>query len=264
MNYDNLAERSIHPRDVVDWEFLSNKGLAQSDAATLSGLRREETITSTHLTHLFWPSISDDRFNVGNIKSKSIRDPWIKLAHRGVVEEDKGDDEEGDGKGGNEGAGGFVDIYRNMSAGDLQGSDAEVMPQLITYSIAGRSQAPKKVTVADLFYLRGMDVGSINIPYLLARYFRLFALGRKQGTMISGDLLVIDMAELMRLQICVKLDDNWAWIAPRPERQPDATAGTLEVIKEAPVADEGTLAVPAPVQAPQPPPCAVKPARTMA
>ncbi|GJY54827.1 hypothetical protein Tco_0446491 [Tanacetum coccineum] len=30
MNYDNLAGCSIHPRDVVDWEFLSNKGLAQS------------------------------------------------------------------------------------------------------------------------------------------------------------------------------------------------------------------------------------------
>ncbi|GJX61104.1 hypothetical protein Tco_0294004 [Tanacetum coccineum] len=30
MNYNNLAGRSIHPGDVVDWEFLSNKGLAQS------------------------------------------------------------------------------------------------------------------------------------------------------------------------------------------------------------------------------------------
>ncbi|GJS70266.1 hypothetical protein Tco_0703107 [Tanacetum coccineum] len=30
MNYNNLAGRSIHSEDVVDWEFLSNKGLAQS------------------------------------------------------------------------------------------------------------------------------------------------------------------------------------------------------------------------------------------
>ncbi|GJY37176.1 hypothetical protein Tco_0422554 [Tanacetum coccineum] len=30
MNYDNLVGRSIHPGDVVDWEFLSKKGLAQS------------------------------------------------------------------------------------------------------------------------------------------------------------------------------------------------------------------------------------------
>ncbi|GJY32048.1 hypothetical protein Tco_0415543, partial [Tanacetum coccineum] len=25
MNYDNLSRLSIHPGDVVDWEFLSNK-----------------------------------------------------------------------------------------------------------------------------------------------------------------------------------------------------------------------------------------------
>ncbi|GKE68128.1 hypothetical protein Tco_1526200, partial [Tanacetum coccineum] len=35
---------------------------------------------------------------------------------------------------------------------------------------------------------RRMDVGSVNVPYLLARYLRLFALGRKQGAMISGDM----------------------------------------------------------------------------
>ncbi|GKE53099.1 hypothetical protein Tco_1488255 [Tanacetum coccineum] len=313
MNYDNLVGHSIHPRDVVDWEFLSNKGLAQSffssintdtfsgpqwvnlfqinepifcepvreffasfefdaspcryeplhkgvtfrlggvereisllefgwkvglytkreskDVVTLSGLRRVETVNFTHLTYLFWPSIGDNMFNVGNTKAKSIRDPRIKLAHRcimmtitsrkkttnrvteidlfylyciygegvvynipywlakylkgirdksvifggmfvtkiarsfglltekmmsvlnheppphiyrkkslvkigvimeihegeccwpatrGVVEEDKGDDEEGDGEGGNEGVGGSADIYRNMSVGDWQ------------------------------------------------------------------------------------------------------------------------------------------------
>ncbi|GJW07233.1 hypothetical protein Tco_1569656 [Tanacetum coccineum] len=169
------------------------------DGATLNGLGRAEMVNYTHLTHLFWPSIGDDGFNVGNTKAKSIRDPRIKLAHRcitmtitgrkettnrvteidlfylyciyregiawsfgflteemisvlnreppphiyrkkslvkmgiimelhegeccwsatrGVVEEDKGDDEEGDVQGGNEGVGGSVDIYRNMSAGD--------------------------------------------------------------------------------------------------------------------------------------------------
>ncbi|GJW88696.1 hypothetical protein Tco_0164036, partial [Tanacetum coccineum] len=29
MNYNNLVGHSIHLGDVVDWEFLSNKGLAQ-------------------------------------------------------------------------------------------------------------------------------------------------------------------------------------------------------------------------------------------
>ncbi|GJZ79101.1 hypothetical protein Tco_0643938 [Tanacetum coccineum] len=67
--------------------------------------------------------------------------------------------------------------------------------RLITCSIAGRSQAPKKVTMIDLIYLRGMDVGSVNVPYLLARYLRLFASGRKQGVMISGYQFVARLAE---------------------------------------------------------------------
>ncbi|GKC60044.1 hypothetical protein Tco_1087642, partial [Tanacetum coccineum] len=62
--------------------------------------------------------------------------------------------------------------------------------RLIACSIAGRSQAPEKVTVTDLFYLRGMDVDSVNVPYLLARYLRVFASGRKQGAMISGGQFV--------------------------------------------------------------------------
>ncbi|GJU05904.1 hypothetical protein Tco_1122334 [Tanacetum coccineum] len=134
MNYNNLVGRSIHSGDVVDWEFLSNKGLAQPlfdfantdtfygpqwvnlfqinkpifrklvreffasfefdaspcresrDVATLSGLRGAEIVNSTHLTHLFWPSIGDDRFNVEKLKAKCIRNPRIKLAHReGVI-----------------------------------------------------------------------------------------------------------------------------------------------------------------------------------
>ncbi|GKE88158.1 hypothetical protein Tco_1565633, partial [Tanacetum coccineum] len=106
--------------------------------------------------------------------------------------------------------------------------------KLIACSIAGRSQALKKVIMTNLFYLRGMDVGSVNIPYLLARYLRLFILGRKQGNMISGgqfvarlaehfgllteerlqgltvivrDLPEIDIAKLARLEIYEELDD---------------------------------------------------------
>ncbi|GJY05907.1 hypothetical protein Tco_0371847 [Tanacetum coccineum] len=162
--------------------------------------------------------------------------------------------------------------------------------RLITCNIAGRSQALEKVTVTDLFYLRGMDVGSVNIPYLLARYLRMFASGRKRGAMISEgqfvahlaehfgmltkerlqglmvivrDLFVIDMAELVMLQICEELDDTWAWIAPRPERQQVAAAGAPEGAEDVPLIDEGAPAVPAPIQAPQPPPTA-GPAQTMA
>ncbi|GJX42520.1 hypothetical protein Tco_0257510 [Tanacetum coccineum] len=83
--------------------------------------------------------------------------------------------------------------------------------RMMAHSIAGRSQAPEKVTMTDLFYLRGLDIGS--------------------GLMvIIPALLVLDMAELVRLQICVEIDDTWAWVALGPERQPDAATGAPEAV----------------------------------
>nr|GEV94146.1 ribonuclease H-like domain-containing protein [Tanacetum cinerariifolium] len=116
--------------------------------------------------------------------------------------------------------------------------------RLIACNIAGRCRALEKVIVTDLFYLRGMDVGSVNILYLLARYLRLFASKRKR-------------------RICEELDDTWSWVASRPDRQQVVAAGASEVAKDALVVYEGASAVPAPVQAPQAPPAA-RPARTMA
>ncbi|GJT91833.1 hypothetical protein Tco_1080678 [Tanacetum coccineum] len=160
--------------------------------------------------------------------------------------------------------------------------------QMMVHSIARRGQAPKKVIVTDLFYLRGLDVGSVNIPYLLAWYLRRFATGRKSGAHISGGqfmarlaehfglltmeilggltvialvLPIIDMGELVRLQICMEVNDTWAWVAIGPERQPDTVAGAPAVAEDAPATNEGDQAIPAPVQAPQQPP--PPPARTM-
>ncbi|GKB01690.1 hypothetical protein Tco_0829734, partial [Tanacetum coccineum] len=67
--------------------------------------------------------------------------------------------------------------------------------RMMAHSIAGRSQALEKVTVTDLFYLRGLDVRSVNIPYLLARYLRRFAAGRKSGAHIFGGQFVARLAE---------------------------------------------------------------------
>ncbi|GKA29866.1 hypothetical protein Tco_0716111 [Tanacetum coccineum] len=110
--------------------------------------------------------------------------------------------------------------------------------RLITCSIARKSQAPEKVTITDLFYLRGMDVGSVNVPYLLASYLRLLTGERLRGlTVTAPTLSVIDMAELN-----------------------DVAAGVPGVTEDSPTVDEGDQAVLAPVQAPPPPPAA---ARTM-
>ncbi|GKB81484.1 hypothetical protein Tco_0948379 [Tanacetum coccineum] len=93
---------------------------------------------------------------------------------------------------------------------------------------------------------------------------RMFAAGRKSGAHISVialELLIIDMAELVRLQICKQLDDTWAWVSMGPERQPNAAVGAPGVAQDSPIVDEGGQADPAPVQAPPPPPPAA--ARTM-
>ncbi|GKE44860.1 hypothetical protein Tco_1472144 [Tanacetum coccineum] len=90
--------------------------------------------------------------------------------------------------------------------------------RMMAHSIAGRSQAPEKVTMTDLFYLRVLDVGSM-----------------------------IDMAELVRLQIHIQLDDTWSLVAMRPERQPDVRAGAPAVAEDASIVDEGGQAVLAPV-----------------
>nr|GEY89732.1 hypothetical protein [Tanacetum cinerariifolium] len=88
----------------------------------------------------------------------------------------------------------------------------------------------------------------------LAAYFGLLTEERLQGlTVIVRDLPEIDMAELVRLQICEELEDTWAWVAPGPKRQQVVTAGASEVIEDAPIVYEVALAILAPVQAPQPP-----------
>ncbi|GKB42107.1 hypothetical protein Tco_0887049 [Tanacetum coccineum] len=74
----------------------------------------------------------------------------------------------------------------------------------------------------------GLDVGSINIPYLLARYLRRFAAGRKSGAHISAG----------EVTDCMEVDDTWAWVAIGPERQPDAAVGAPAVVEDAPAVDE--------------------------
>ncbi|GJV98866.1 hypothetical protein Tco_1554118 [Tanacetum coccineum] len=152
---------------------------------------------------------------------------------------------------------------------------------MIACSISGRGQGAEKVTGVDLLYLRTMDRGTANVPYLLAQYLFRHAEGRKSGARLSGgyfirrlanhfglisddrlrglsiiarELPIIDLHELARLNICSRFGDTWAWVAHGPKRQQAAAAGAPRAIEDAPAADEGAQAVPAPVQTPQPPP----------
>ncbi|GKE17730.1 hypothetical protein Tco_1425307 [Tanacetum coccineum] len=109
---------------------------------------------------------------------------------------------------------------------------------MIACSISGRGQSPEKVTGIDLFYLRSIDRGTANVPYLLVQYLFRYPEGRKSEA---------------RLNICERLGDMWAWVAQGPERQADAAVGTPKAVGDAPVVDEGAPADPTPMQAPQPP-----------
>ncbi|GJS09105.1 hypothetical protein Tco_0365901 [Tanacetum coccineum] len=96
--------------------------------------------------------------------------------------------------------------------------------RMMAHSIAGRSQTPEKVTVTDLFYLRGLDVRSFVAR--LAEHFGLLTADILRGlAVIAPKLLIIDMGELVRLKICMEVDDTWAWVVMRPEGQLDVTAG---------------------------------------
>ncbi|GKE55227.1 hypothetical protein Tco_1494412, partial [Tanacetum coccineum] len=161
--------------------------------------------------------------------------------------------------------------------------------RMIACSISGRGQEAEKVTGVDLFYLRTIDRGTANVSYLLAQYLFHHAEGRKSRTRLSrghfigrlaahfglvgdqglrglsvvvSELPVIDLHELARLNIYARFGNTWAWVAPGPERQQAAAAGSPGAVEDAPAADERAQAVPAPVQAPQPPPPAPQP-RTM-
>ncbi|GJZ56846.1 hypothetical protein Tco_0612340, partial [Tanacetum coccineum] len=102
------------------------------------------------------------------------------------------------------------------------------------------------------------DQGAANVSYLLAQYLFRHAEGRKsdgRGLFVgTREIPLIDMGELVNLNICIEIGDDWAWVASRPDRQPDVAAGTLGAVEDAPAVDEGAQVDPAHVQAPQPPP----------
>ncbi|GJS18575.1 hypothetical protein Tco_0413047 [Tanacetum coccineum] len=98
----------------------------------------------------------------------------------------------------------------------------------------------------------------------LAHHFGLVSDDGLRGlSVMARELPLIDMGELVKLYICMEFRYDWAWVAPRPERQQVAAAGAPKAAEYAPAVDEGTQADPAPVQAPQPPPPPPAAGRTM-
>ncbi|GKC48501.1 hypothetical protein Tco_1071246 [Tanacetum coccineum] len=80
---------------------------------------------------------------------------------------------------------------------------------------------------------------------------------------VARELPLIDMGELVKLNIYMEIEDDWAWVALGPKRQQVAVVGAPEAAEDAPVVVEGDQVVSIPVQAPQQPPPPLVAARTM-
>ncbi|GKB03982.1 hypothetical protein Tco_0832125 [Tanacetum coccineum] len=76
----------------------------------------------------------------------------------------------------------------------------------------------------------------------LAHHFGLVSDDGLRGlSVVARELPLIDMGELVKLNICMDIGDDWAWVAPGPEREQVATAGTPRAAEDAPAVDEGRL-----------------------
>ncbi|GJS13475.1 hypothetical protein Tco_0407947, partial [Tanacetum coccineum] len=89
--------------------------------------------------------------------------------------------------------------------------------RLIAFRISKRGQAPEKFVSC------------------LAEHFGLLIEDRlRELIVVVRDLPMIDMDELVRLQICDRLGDTWAWVARGLERQQVAATGVAQADEEIP------------------------------
>nr|GEU98030.1 hypothetical protein [Tanacetum cinerariifolium] len=109
---------------------------------------------------------------------------------------------------------------------------------MIACTTSSHGQGLEKVTGVDLFYLRTMDRGTANVPYLLAQYLFRHAKGKKSGARLSEGHFIGCLTEHFGL----------AWVASGPERQQAAAAGTYEGDKGGPAVEEAAQDIPAPIQ----------------
>ncbi|GJV20404.1 hypothetical protein Tco_1369424 [Tanacetum coccineum] len=108
----------------------------------------------------------------------------------------------------------------------------------------------------------GEEMESLDFARRLAYHFGLVSDDGLRGlSIVTRELMLIDMGKLFKLKICMEVGDNWGWVAQGVERQPVAAAAAPRGAKDAPDIDEGAQAVLAPIQAPPPPPPAAS--RTM-
>ncbi|GKE34573.1 hypothetical protein Tco_1453895 [Tanacetum coccineum] len=96
MQFETLARRCIHSgdiggeqREISLFEFGWRIGLYTNEKSlnntTAFRLANGNTVKEDRLLMEFWPQIRNGRFNVGNTKVASIRNPRVKLAYRCIA-----------------------------------------------------------------------------------------------------------------------------------------------------------------------------------
>ncbi|GKC53185.1 hypothetical protein Tco_1075930, partial [Tanacetum coccineum] len=78
--------------------------------------------------------------------------------------------------------------------------------------------------------------------------------GLRGLSVVTRELPLIDMGELVKLNICMEIGDDWAWVAQGAERQQVVMAAAPKGAEDALDVDEGAQAIPTPIHAPPPPP----------
>ncbi|GJW55493.1 hypothetical protein Tco_0099578 [Tanacetum coccineum] len=117
--------------------------------------------------------------------------------------------------------------------------------KMIACNISGRGQAPEKVTGVDLFYLRSMDWGTANVPYLLAQYLFRHAEGRKSGARLSEGYFIGRLAAHFRLVSDQGLR-GLSVVAKRPAAGGPGAAEDAPIVDECAQADSSTNTSPQP------------------
>ncbi|GKB89348.1 hypothetical protein Tco_0961620 [Tanacetum coccineum] len=170
MNYNNLVGRSIHPGDVVDWDFLSNKGLAQPffnfiNTDTFSGrqwfnLFQINKPIFRELIREFFSSFEFDATPCRDVTTLSdLRGAktvnFTRLTH--LLCPSIGD-------------GGFN--IGNTKAKSIRNPRIKLAHRCITMTITGRKETTNRVIEIDLFYLYCIFRKWVicNISYWLAKY----------------------------------------------------------------------------------------------
>ncbi|GKE58172.1 hypothetical protein Tco_1497357 [Tanacetum coccineum] len=125
--------------------------------------------------------------------------------------------------------------------------------RMIACTIYGRGQGPKKVIGVDLFYLRTMDWGTANVPYLLD----IICSGMLRGGRAEPGYLGDTSLDVLLSTLAQHLWEVWRHLglgSPGAKRQQGAAVDAPEADEDAPDAAEGAQANPAPAQALPPPP----------